>query len=191
MKFRWQNAGILAILCVIIGAAVALTYSVAEPRIALQAEEAANRARLTLFPVAESFQAVELSAESGLDNCYAALKNGRIIGYTAQATVSGCQGMIEIISGMDDERRLVGVIVGGSGFCETPGLGSITRENTFTDQFLGLNRPAQLRENVDAVAGATISSAAVVSGVNRIGRYLAALMDSAESGTAPSAWCTG
>lgn len=176
MKFNWKNAVILAVICAVIGCAVALTYSVAGPRIVQKAEETANEARQALFPEADSFEAQELAPDSGLDNCYAALRGGEVIGYTAQVTVSGSQGMIEVISGLNTDSEIVGITVGGSGFSETPGLGAKTKEPDFTSQFAGLTLPAVLKENVDGVTGATISSAAVVSAVNLIGDYIQSLM---------------
>jgi len=177
VKFRWQNALILMILCALVGGAVALTYSVAEPRIRQLSIDKANAARLALFPEADSFEAVALSGDSPLDNCYAVRKNGRLLGYSAQITVSGCQGMIEIIAGTDNAQRLVGIRVGGASFAETPNLGAKVQEAAFTDQFVGLPLPAELNGGIDGVTGATISSAAVVRGVNLIGEALAALTE--------------
>lgn len=176
MKFRWQNALILMLVCAFVGAAVALTFSVAGPRIEQRAKESADAARKQLFPEADSFQEQAPPIESGLDNCYGAMQGGSLIGYIAQVTVSGSQGMVEVIAGMDIEGKLVGISVGGSGFSETPGLGSKVKEEGFTSQFTGLSTPIELKQDVDAVTGATVSSRAVVDAVNLMGRYLTGLL---------------
>ncbi len=177
MKLRWRNALILMFFCAVMGAAVAVAYGVAAPRIEKQAAEAANAARRALFPQAEDFAPVGLGSDSPLDDCYAVLVGGEVVGYTARATVSGCQDKIEIILGMDTGKKIVGISVGGSSFAETPGLGDKIRESDFTDQFIALSLPARLRENVDGVSGATISSEAVVSGVNLLGEALSVFID--------------
>ena len=50
---------------------------------------------------------------------------------------------------------------------ETPGIGTkVTEGDEFTKQFAGLQGTATIGENVDAIAGSTISSKAVTTGVN-------------------------
>ena len=175
VKFRWQNAVILALICALVGCAVALTWSVAGPEIDRQAAETADNARRELFPEAESFEAQTVPADRGIDACYAALRGGELLGYTAQVTVSGSQGMIEVIAGVDSAGRVTGIKVGGSGFSETPGLGAKTRDAAFTGQYAGKGFPVRLNEDVDQITGATISSAAVTDAVNLAGDYILSL----------------
>ena len=56
------------------------------------------------------------------------------------------------------------------------GLGAKTRDAAFTGQFAGLDAPVTLGADVDAVASATISSNAVVSGVNTACEYMQTLL---------------
>ncbi|MBQ9306468.1 MAG: FMN-binding protein, partial [Clostridia bacterium] len=51
---------------------------------------------------------------------------------------------------------------------QTPGLGQLCAEEAFTSQFVGNSGPFTLGENIDAVTGATITSTAVVDGVNEL-----------------------
>ena len=59
--------------------------------------------------------------------------------------------------------------VGGEGFAETAGLGAKAQEAEFTDQFLGKAGPFTYGENgVDAIAGATVTSTAVLEALNSL-----------------------
>jgi len=49
---------------------------------------------------------------------------------------------------------------------ETPNKASLAFTNNFFDQFIGKTGKFAAKENIDAVSGATISSKAVISGVN-------------------------
>ena len=95
-----------------------------------------------------------------------------MVGYVAQATVSGFGGPIEIHVGMDLNKTITGVNVGGSKFAETPGLGAKAKDAEFQAQFTGLTIPTQLGKGVDAITGATITSGAVCSGVNKGGYFI-------------------
>lgn len=174
MKIRWRNALILMLVCAVMGAGVAASYSVAAPRIAQQAEDVAIKSRQELFPRADSFSPVEINGQT----CYIAYENNNIIGYIAQGKVKGYQGEIELRAGMNLQGCLTGISVGGSSFSETPGLGARVREDDFTAQFVGLAPPLELWQDVDAVGGATISSRSVVNGINQLGELLLALQSS-------------
>ena len=54
---------------------------------------------------------------------------------------------------------------------ETAGFGQKCAEEDFTAQFIGKTLPVTLGEDVDAVAGATITSTAVVDALNSPGRF--------------------
>ena len=58
---------------------------------------------------------------------------------------------------------------------ETAGLGAKTKEPAFTEQFKGLSAPLTLKGNVDSVSGASVSSGAIVNGVNTVLDYVAGL----------------
>lgn len=177
MKGRWQNALILMLVCALVGGGVAWTYSVAGPVIERRALAAADAARLSLFPEADRFETIALAAESPLHSCCRAEKDGVTLGYLGSVTVSGSQSMIEVTAAMDREQRLLGIRVGGPDFAETPGMGARVRDAEFTGQFAGLMMPAILQENVDGISGATVSSAAVVKGVNLIGEEIAQVIE--------------
>ena len=91
-------------------------------------------------------------------------------------------GYLEIIAGIDSANStLAGISVGGANFKETANLGAKAKESEFTDQFAGLEvTPGKvyvLNEDVDQISGATITSDAVLSGVNKLTEYMSQLIE--------------
>ena len=167
----------LCIIALAAGLLLALTNQLTADRIEEQNAIKANAARASVLPAATEFKALELNQEwvasLGVDNCYEGYDEaGNLVGYTSQITVKGYGGEIEVVVGMDLKGAVTGVSVGGADFAETAGLGAKTKEPAFTDQFIGLVPPAVLKENVDSVTGASISSGAVVSAVNNTTSYM-------------------
>ena len=178
MKLRFPPWAILLLICVVVGGALGVVNNLTEGPIAQQAVEAANAARRVSFPDADAFEEMELAADSGADACFVAMKDGQPVGYVAQVTVTGFGGPVEIHVGMDLEQIITGINVGGSKFSETPGLGDKARETDFTEQFVGLTIPTQLgSDGLDAITGATITSGAVSSGVNKAGYFIRDLIN--------------
>ncbi|MEF9972493.1 MAG: RnfABCDGE type electron transport complex subunit G [Clostridia bacterium] len=176
MKRQLPGWAALGIIALVAGLLLALTSALTADRIEAQGVEAANAARATVLPTADDFKPVALNEEwlklLPIDNCYEGDKAGEATGYTCQTTVKGYGGPIEVIVGMDKAGTITGVSVGGAKFTETAGLGAKTKEPKFTSQFAGKVPPLALKQNIDSVTGASISSGAVVSAVNRATSYL-------------------
>lgn len=178
MKLRIPSWAVLLLICVAVGGALGVVNGMTEGPIAQQAVEAANAARRASFVDADSFEEMELAADSGVDACYMAMKDGQLAGYVAQVTVTGFGGPVEIHVGMDLDQTITGINVGGSQFAETPGLGDKARNPEFMEQFVGLSIPTQLgSDGLDAITGATITSGAVSSGVNKGGYFIRDLIN--------------
>ncbi len=93
-------------------------------------------------------------------------------GMTANASVIGYGGPVLVRLTLDDQGKIAAIDVGGARFAETQGVGSRVKEESFTGQFVGQTPPLALKEDVDAVSGATISSQAVVDAVNEAAAFL-------------------
>lgn len=163
----------LALIALVAGLLLGLTNELTAPIIAAQAEAQAPGARQIALPQADAFE--EIAAGAGLDSCLKGTSGGALVGYVGQATVKGYGGPIEVTLGVDTAGVITGISVGGANFAETTGLGAKVQEPAFTDQFAGLQGPLVLSKDVDAVTSATISSTAVVTGVNTIYEALKAL----------------
>ena len=108
-----------------------------------------------------------------LSEVYEVQSGGDTIGYAFKVTASGSQGNIVMIVGVDTDLTVTGVsIVKAS---ETAGIGSKVMDNEATsagtgalDQFVGKSGAGTLvvKQNIDAVTGATVSTKGVTKGVN-------------------------
>ncbi len=165
---------VLTVISLVAALALGATYNGTKDRIATQEAEKAVAVRQELLPAAADFKLLTAEDETevyqGLD------ANGASVGYVSVGTVTGFGGPVEVTVGMDDEGTIAGVRVGGSNFSETAGLGAKSKEPAFYEQFAGLAYPVDLVKNggeVDAITAATITSSAVVRGVNDTAKYIA------------------
>ena len=81
-------------------------------------------------------------------------------------TVRGYASEFDVTVGFAADGTIEGVQIGGAGFAETEGLGALALEPTFRDQFKGKKAPVAYGDGIDAIAGATITSNAVLKAVN-------------------------
>lgn len=166
----------LALIALVAGLLLGFTNELTAPVIEQQTLVKDEQARRAVLPQAEEFQPMELPESAGLDSCYQGLVGGETAGYVAQVTTKGYGGEIQVTVGVDTAGVITGISVGGPNFSETMGLGAKTREAAFTGQFTGLDAPVELGVDVDAITSATISSNAVVSGVNIACDYIETLL---------------
>ncbi|MCX5678759.1 MAG: RnfABCDGE type electron transport complex subunit G [Candidatus Omnitrophica bacterium] len=160
---------ILGVICLAATLVLAVTYEVTKPRIdaAMNAEEEA--ALKTVMPEADFFK----KDTAGEIEYFEALKRTALIGYCVKVTGSGYGGYMRIIVGIDTLGTIKGVRILENQ--ETPGLGSKINEVRpgedepyFLKQFKG--KPAAavaVNKDIDAIAGATISSKAVTDAIRK------------------------
>lgn len=171
------------------GLAIVGAYRLTLPTIQANQAEALRRAVFEVLPGAERMERLvwQMENETGRlvpaggttgaePSVYAGFTaDGRFVGYAVPASGAGFQDTIGLLYGYDPERdRIVGMEVLESR--ETPGLGDrIYKDETFVGRFRDLAvlpRVELVKEEptapnqVDAITGATISSAAVVTIVN-------------------------
>ena len=172
MKKRIPAWLVLVVIAIIAGGLLVLVNSLTAEKAADQAADAQKSALLNVFPGAQGFSELPLAEGAEVTRCYAAAADNKTIGHAVEITVNGYGGPIDITVGVDMEGTITGVAVGGEKFHETPGLGEKVLYPAFTGQFTGLAAPVALNEGVNAITGATISSSAVVSGVNKAAAYV-------------------
>jgi Na+-translocating ferredoxin:NAD+ oxidoreductase subunit G len=171
MKKKFPPFAILTFISLIAALMLALTNSVTVGPIAAASAKAADEARVSVLPAAETFEA--LTGDSAVDALYRGLAGGATVGYTATITANGYGGPVEVTVGIDVNGAITGLNVGGSKFAETAGLGAKAKEPAFTGQFIGKQPPLTLKQDVDAISGATITSAAVTNAVNTAAQAVA------------------
>ncbi len=162
---------VLTVIAVVAGTLLAFVNQVTAGPISQQNMERAQGALAELFPEADAFEEVTLASGDELQSAYTAMKSGQAVGYAVTVSSQGYGGPIEVITGLEPGFALRGIRVGGSDFKETEGLGSRVKEAAFTDQFAGKTPPLALGRDIDGVSGATVSSSAVVEGVNEAAKW--------------------
>ncbi len=182
---------VLTIVALLSGTALAITYSALLPRIERNQQIALERSLGALFQSAESPE-FELADIEGADapQIYTARSGGSLIGYAVRVVTTGYGGEIRLLVGLGPQlQRITGMEV--VEHVETPGLGANINSASFKQQFQGLQPgqdisyvkggSASAEENeIEAISGATISTKAVVSGINAtLDRALALLADQA------------
>jgi len=96
-----------------------------------------------------------------------ATKNGDIIGYLYLAYTTGYSSDVESLIGINKiDAKIIKVIVTKQS--ETPGLGTLSTQPKFLNQFENKATKEELKakDNITAITGATITSSAVVNSVN-------------------------
>ena len=164
MKKKLPPFALLTVITLCAALLLALTNDVTLGPIAAASAKAADEARIAVLPSAESFE--ELENDGTVDALFRGIAGGETVGYAVTVTVAGYGGPVEVTVGLDINGALTGLNVGGSKFAETAGLGAKAKEPGFTGQFVGKKTPVTLEQDVDAISGATITSAAVTKGVN-------------------------
>ena len=98
-------------------------------------------------------------------------KDGNAIGYVVETVVTGSQGSITVIVGVDNDLKCTGISITDSS--ETSGLGAVASSPSdkgvaFRANFVGQGKDLDLTKNggeIDQLTGATITSTAVVTAV--------------------------
>ena len=99
-------------------------------------------------------------------------ETGQLHGYAVEVAPSGFGGAITMMVGVSVDGKVLGISI--ISHAETPGLGAVAAQNTdkgvaFRDQFVGLMEGITIGDGdnqIDSLSGATISSQAIVDGVN-------------------------
>ena len=91
---------------------------------------------------------------------------------TANASAIGYGGPVLVRLTLDEAGAIAALDIGGARFQETQGIGSKVTDPGFAETFIGKKPPLSLNEDVDAVAGASVSSKAVVDAVNDAAEFL-------------------
>ncbi len=188
MKQMMKDALILFLITLISGAALGLVYEVTKEPIAQQEQKAKNEAYQNVFEAAEDFTELtdeayspdtltafvkENGFDASIDGVAQALSgDGSVLGYVITVTDhEGYGGDIQFTMGVADDGTLNGISL--LSISETAGLGMRAGE-VLVPQFAGKQAEkfsytktgAASDDQIDAISGATITTNAVVNGVN-------------------------
>jgi electron transport complex protein RnfG len=160
---------LLGLVCAISAVTLSAVFSKVDPLIKENERLEAIKKRKTVLPEAAVFEPVELNGKTvyiGLDEA------GNPVGMAMSEAPRGYAGPIKMtigIVGAGEDTRLSGVAISKLDQSETPGLGVKITYPAFLDMFKGLTLDeVGLKADggkVDSITAATISSRAVVIGV--------------------------
>ncbi len=158
----WANfikpAVILSIICAVTSGLLALTNNVTAPIIEENKIRIANEARSELLS-APGFEQIDATYENVLE-IYKASDDS---GYVITATAGGYAGDVPVMVALADGKVLGVTFLANS---ETPGLGQKVRDDSFKQQFSDIEATQLTLDDVDVIAGATITTNAAIAAVN-------------------------
>ena len=170
VPFKDTMAGptvILLIICLVISAALAITYQVTKPKIDQINKETADAARMAVLPKADKFTETDGKLPDGVTEYYVA-DNGA--GEVATCQYKSFGGTITVMVGMDSDGKITGVQV--TDHDDTPGVGTKAMDSSYLKkQYVCVTeteKAANIRNDskIDQVTGATVSSNAIYQCVN-------------------------
>jgi len=159
MKEMMRYGFILALICTLASASLAVVNSLTKSKIMAQEAKEEEASLREVMPLAIDFQAVK----SGNDIIYyrAYAKDGKFIGIAFKTQAKGYSSDIQAMVGLTKDGTITAIKILSQN--ETPGLGAKVAEADFTNQF----RNKQNLEKAQAITGATISSGAVINSVKK------------------------
>lgn len=194
-----HDALVLMAFSLVLGAILGAVYQITLPVITQSEYEKTQEAYKAVFADAESFEELEydvaaaeaMMASAGLndtiDNVQKAIVGGEVAGYVVTVTAKdGSQGSITLSVGVRNDGTVNSYAI--TSIAETPGLGMKAEEPEFIAQFEGKNvssfvvvKTTPTADNeIEAIAGSTITTEAVANAVNAAILYSQSLVGGAQ-----------
>ncbi len=177
----WQGALIgikLLLICAIIAALISFVYAITLDKYNENLTEQKRIALNEIFKPQSEITYEQIPVEDGI--LYTVREGEKQLGYCVEIASGGFGGDIALMVGFDANGTIFGVSV--VSHAETPGLGAKVDDSTYLSQYIGKSGTVTLGEDVDAIGGATISSRAVLDGVNRASAQVASYLASVKGG---------
>ncbi len=170
---NWKSTLLIGLKLLLVAAVVAGIVSFVNAKTASVATENINREKNKAIAEIFDNQPIEATEQDGI---YTVSLNGKIIGYCLESTSSGFGGDMELMVGYDADAKLRGVRV--ISHSETPGLGArvCDNEEDALSRYAGKSGVLTWNKDIDGISGATISSKAVLAGVNQATEKLLAFL---------------
>ncbi len=160
----------LLAICAVVAAALAGANAITKDKIAENKARKTAEALQQVLEGATEFKEISFTDETGM---VSKVYEAEGFGYAVEVMPSGFGGEITMMVGVGLDGKVTGISI--ISHAETPGLGAVAAAGTdkgtsFREQFKGLMSGITIGDGednqVDSLAGATISSQAIVQGVN-------------------------
>ena len=161
----------LLVICAVVAAVLAGVNMITKDKIAeIQVQKTENAIKEVL-PDAQDVQQLPLNGDTGIVQAVYAAGGS----FAVQVAPGGFDGPVTMMVGVS-EGKVTGISV--ISHTETPGLGAVAaaqnaKGDAFRGQFVGQEGTLAIGDQSDAMSGATITSNAVVTGVNAALSYVA------------------
>ena len=164
---------VLTLVCIVSAVSLSISYEQLIPMIEDNQAKELKLALNGVLPQADSFEEVsdvgtyvKQDDKVTIERLFKAVDSkDNTVGYAFIAVIGGYQGYIHMLVGVepkDDDYAIKSIKI--MQHQETPGLGARIAEQGFLNQFFGKGKEAKA-DDYDAITGATVSSAAVISAV--------------------------
>lgn len=163
MKESIKIVSVLAAICAVISLLVAGVYALTEAQIAKNTEIKLEKALSAIFPVYTEKSSLSFDGmDEHINAVYKINGNSGALGYAVDVTVKGYgSDGINMMVGVGEDLKIMSVVI-VSATSETPGLGQNITKADYLSGFSGMAQG----EKADTLAGATVSSKAVQSGID-------------------------
>jgi electron transport complex protein RnfG len=177
MKKRIKSTVVFLVFVLVSVVLIGLTYTVTAGPLEMQRGELEGGAVRELLPATHRTSDVDLEEDSTLSHlvrCYDA--GDEFIGYVFTAVTSGFAGDIEMMVALNPQGVIEGLQV--IEHSETAGIGDGIGEEWFAEMFVGRSgmlfssSNATDPQEIDVITGATISTDAIIRGVNDASAYI-------------------
>ena len=153
----------------------------------MKAEQAArNEAFKAVMPDADNFEAVNVAQDEVISDIQKGTGKSGLAGWCISVNTKGYGGLVSFIVGITKDGNVKAISI--LNHSETPGLGAKSTEPEFYTQFNDKDKlplkvvkgAANASDEISAISGATITSNAIVSGVNYAHDYWSKNLKGAE-----------
>lgn len=176
-----KPAGILLIITAVAAMLLGVVSETTKEAIAAQSAKTEQTAMEAVLP-GEGLEfesvldvAAGDTAEGTISKISKAKLNGETFGYVVTVAPSGFGGAVNTMIGIDNEGVVTGLRV--LSHAETPGLGALSTDPSFYEQFSGKSGSLAVQKDggeIQAITSATITSRAVTDGANEALEWFAA-----------------
>jgi electron transport complex protein RnfG len=146
----------LAIISALAGGVLGFVNQITSPIIAEKKIAAVKASLQEIFPGATEFAEITIDENDIVVKAYEATGAG----YAFNVSVQGYKDVIEFIVGIDTTGKIVGLQMNYVN--DTPGLGTKVAESEFINSIVNKN----IDDKLDTISGSTISSKAVIKGID-------------------------
>lgn len=152
----------LTVICIVVSLMLALINVMTRARIEDNNAREKAEAISVLFPDATD---IKLFEERDKAEIYTVSDGTNLLGACVTVDTNGFGGTMELMVGVNPDSSVRGVRI--LSMSETPGIGSKTNSDDFLSRYRDRTGPFILGQNFEGISGASVSSRAVTSGVNK------------------------